>query len=116
MRGSGEGPSQSRAPGIFQGFHIIMDCTGMNSPKNNRDSAGVSAPNLEQQRAGLPVTFSPNPGLFPSSKFYYLIYGEVFIGSPEIEVAAVVAKKRTSTSSSFCSFSKFGRILSSMSS
>jgi hypothetical protein len=51
--------------------------------------------------------------IFPSNCFlYYLIYGDVFIGSPAIEAAAVVAKKRTSTSSSFCNFSKFGRILS----
>ena len=84
---------------------------------NKTQYAGIPVPDLQQQTEGR-VQTGPQPKncVFSTGTLYYLIYGEVIIGSPETEAAAVVAKKRTSTSSSFCSFSRFGRILSSMSS
>jgi hypothetical protein len=58
------------------------------------------APNLEQQES-IPVTIGSKAAFSHRAQLYHLLYGDVFIGSPEIKAAAVVAKKRTSTSLSF---------------
>ncbi len=82
--------------------------------KTNRGTLLVFCSRSRTTNSKAFIQAQPNSVHFPhrSAFFNYLIYGDVFIGSPEIEEAAVVAKKRTSTSSSFCNFSKFGRMLS----